>query len=93
VTLAFYTVATFGLAYIVGFSKISFPTREWMANWKVLEWPLALLECPACLGFWAGLVYGLAITEPPLSALGRGLYTCGANFLLAKWSGLIQEEA
>ena len=66
--LFFYTVAAFGLAYIIGHSAISLGVREnisWIGRrgapgklaW-VATWFLALIECPACFGTWTGLVVG-----------------------------------
>jgi hypothetical protein len=150
IALLFYTVAAFGLCYIVGHARVSLGVREWMATvgtwdewqcivpdctWSLFDdgrkshsevrcpehsssmpvsvdcpqtkwvhrvrwfhWPLgwflSLIECPACLGFWLGLAAGLAW---PSLDLGPGsyhapavaLYTCGANFLLGRATGLI----
>ena len=70
--LVVFFLANFGFAYIVGFSKISAPLREWLAPYmrendptelapgalNAAQWWLtSLLECPACVGFWfAGLL-------------------------------------
>jgi hypothetical protein len=60
---------------------------------------LRLVECPACFGFWIGLVPGSILAVGFFSDFGvwsklgivfvTGLYTCGANFLLARATGLI----
>ena len=108
--LFFYTVAAFGLAYIVGHSVISLPLRLAVdpgpdvdspakVSWA---WFLMLIECPACFGFWTGLFAGMvyvAVDGPlypregalarVLWAVGLALYTCGANFILARFTHLI----
>lgn len=62
-----WTLAHFGLAYVVGHSVITLPFRTslWAPNREVLTlrdaqrvFLVTLLECPACFGFWAG---GVAI--------------------------------
>ena len=98
--LLLYTVASFGLAFVIGHSKISRPFRLLLGPTSdrqvVRHWLIMLLECPACLGFWFGLAYALATDFMfgfPLrgwgAILGLALYTCGANFLLAALSGLL----
>jgi hypothetical protein len=112
--LLFYTVAAFGLAYIVGHSTISLPFRmvidpgpETTTPKAVLAaWFLMLIECPACFGFWEGLFFGMlyAAADGPLYpregalakmlwAVGLALYTCGANFILARLTSLIPAPA
>lgn len=62
-----FVLASFGFAFVVGYSKISLPLREWLAHISSLDlianptwakvstrWLLALLECPACVSFWLG---------------------------------------
>lgn len=99
-SLIFYAVASFGLAYIVGQSKISLPIRNLIAPpieiefepWGVIRSGLvALLECPACFGFWTGLACGILAApfwEIPMLAV----FTCGSNYLLAKFAGLLEEK-
>lgn len=98
--LLLYTVACFGLAFVIGQSKISLPLRlllEPQDDRQVFRvWVTLLLECPACLGFWFGLIYGLATgftfgfpLMGPMGAVGLALYTCGANLLLSALSGLL----
>lgn len=109
--LFFYTVAAFGLAFILGFSKISLPVRMWIdPGSKVTTFLrlirlfiLTLIECPACLGFWTGFLYGLwvfGVFEPPIFdgastsfAVMLGLYTCGTNFILGRVTGLVPIES
>lgn len=108
--LLFYTVAAFGLAYIVGHSSLSLPVRVLVDPGEQLRgfgdaaraWALMLVECPACFGFWEGLFFGMlyAAVDGPLYpregvlakvlwAVGLALYTCGANFILARFTSLI----
>lgn len=101
--LVLYFLAAFGLAYIVGHSAISMPLRLFIAGPS--EKPrvffttlIELIECPACLGTWIGLIVGGL--EPSLflqswwlmGALAGGCATAGVNFLLATWAGLIGDE-
>jgi hypothetical protein len=55
--LAFWLLASFGAAYIVGHSRISLWPRQWFAL-KVSERPLEFIECPACFGTWLGFLGG-----------------------------------
>jgi hypothetical protein len=107
--LLIYTVAAFGLAYIVGHSRISLPFRIALDPEKLetprdalRAWLLMLIECPACFGFWEGLFAGMlyAALDGPLYpregalakmlwAVGLALYSCGANFILARFTDLI----
>lgn len=96
--LIFYTLSTFGLAYILGHSVITKNTREALfalgSTFPPLRWFVLLLECPACLGFWIGLVAGLLISEAEgvrylLAAFAFACYTAGANFVLGKLTGLM----
>lgn len=82
----------FGAAYIVGYSQISLPLREWLATRTTpfARWLLALVECAACFGFHCGWV--LAMLTMPLSwfsAFGYGCFFCATNFLLARLTGLM----
>lgn len=89
--LLFYTVAAFGLAYIVGHSAISLPFRmavdpgpDVTTPSRVFwAWFLMLIECPACFGFWTGLFAGMlyAAIDGPLypqeGALAKMLWAVG----------------
>jgi hypothetical protein len=94
-----YTVAAFGLAYIVGHSRISRPVR--LALWDVggfwAQTFVTLLECPACFGFWIGLAMGLAAFNcnvlPWPAILAFPFYTTGMNFLLGRATGLITDPS
>ena len=61
--------------------------------WRL--WPVTLLECPACLGFWLGLFAGWEI-GPFIPVVSNGLviciaacYTSGAMFVLGRTTGLM----
>jgi len=120
-----YTVAMFGLAYIVGHSAISLPFRTWLGGTPPKEslnvglngtanpmitpgkagalGPLgdflcALIECPACFGFWCGLLLGfVGLIFPPAELelvhhtwpVMLGCYTAGSNFALSRLTRLI----
>lgn len=75
ISLVIYTVAAFGLAYIVGFSKISLPVRNWIDPGvpKIVSFAelfrrfvLSLIECPACFGFWIGFWFAAYVPTPSL---------------------------
>lgn len=96
-----YTFAAFGLCYVVGHAQISQRARELAGDAIVREhdanhyctaavmaWCLALIQCPACLGFWIGLLVGLFHNDAP-SPIALGFYTAGVNFILGKLTKLI----
>lgn len=92
-----HTVASFGLAWIVGHSRATRPIRLALYDvggfWFSLF--VELLECPGCFGFWTGLAVGFyALIEsrngPFLIPLVVACYTSGANYLLGRATGLIQ---
>jgi ribose/xylose/arabinose/galactoside ABC-type transport system permease subunit len=95
VSLIVYTVASFGLAYIVGHSRISRPVRLALhdSGGPALRLLVEILECPACFGFWTGLIAGTVLTitrhEPLIVSIGVGCYTTGSNFLIGRATGLI----
>jgi hypothetical protein len=90
-----YSIAAFGLAYIVGHSEITLGLRRYLADGNAFaQFVLALMECPACLGFWIGICAGLNTPWFGRSvsiAVCAGLYTCGANFILGRTTGLISD--
>lgn len=94
-TLIVYTVAAFGLAYVLGHAVITQRLREELFNRSSLGmWLVLLLECPACCGFWIGFgagAYGLVLGElsPWLRTFLVAFYTAGANFLLGRATKLI----
>lgn len=79
--LFIYTIAALGFVYIVGHSVASKAIREWLYDRVPVL--VALLECPACLGFWIGLVSGL-LGIVPLHPLLLALYTSGAMLALGR---------
>lgn len=99
---ASYLLAAFGLAFVVGQSRISLPFRIAIApdgQPKTVGGSLRgllvdLLECPGCLGVWIGVsawAYGLTLGLPLkhwelLAALP--LLTCASNFILASITGV-----
>lgn len=91
-----HTVACFGLAWIVGHSRITRPIR--LALYEVggfwIRLFVDLLECPGCFGFWSGLVIGFYVLHassngPFLIPLVVACYTSGSNYLLGRATGLI----
>lgn len=62
---------------------------------------LDLIECPACLGFWVGLIFGtcLGLTIGPSAVIFPGpawmlppvaaCFTTGSNFILGRLTGLM----
>jgi hypothetical protein len=103
--LLIYSVACFGLAFILGQSKISLPFRLMLEPNEMKTpaqafrmWLLWLFECPACLGFWTGLAWGhfgrpsVIEGEPSFVTVVTALFTCGSNFLLSALSGLLEGE-
>jgi hypothetical protein len=107
VVLVVYTISAFGLAFAVGFGRISLPFRRWLEPKTIVgsgdafrQMLLYLLECPACLGFWIGLgaSFFVQLDDNRLSlrmgaALLTAFYTSGSNFILGRVSGLIREDA
>lgn len=97
-----FTIAVFGITFVVGASKISLPFRTWLGrqsettahNDVIASWALALLECPACLGFhlgWIAVAVGLAphvFGDGVLGAVFCAFYCCASSLLLARLAGL-----
>jgi len=62
------------------------------------EWLCALLECPACLGFWTGAALAFFGVIPGgqsgflshlLACVGYGCVVAGSNFILGRATRLI----
>jgi hypothetical protein len=62
-SLVYHSLAVAGLAYVVGHATISQDVRDGLASAvvrvgarlvKPFTWPLKLVECWGCLGFWIG---------------------------------------
>lgn len=124
--IVIFAFAAFGLAYVIGYSKITLEIREWLAepveylNTKVTDahgpgleqgtayrppllaarWLLALMECPACLGwhigFWASIVIERQANSGFLNALLNALlfafFITGTNYILGRYTGLIKDD-
>ncbi len=101
IQLVVYSVASFGLSFIVGHSKISLPFRTLVDpgeirtfNDSLRAWFLMLLECPACLGFHSGLWFGFFIGIPGVMDPGwatggvLALFWTATNLFLASVTGL-----
>lgn len=81
-----YTLAAFGLAYVVGHSSISLPFRMLLDPGEDYTRPrealrafvLTLAECPACFGFWTGACAGM------LHAYGIGSWMPESPVVLPK---------
>lgn len=84
----------FGLAYVLAASKISLPFRALLATWaefKYMLWPvakfvLALIECPACFGFWSGLTAGYMTSQSWVLAFKSAFMVCGFNYIAAHFT-------
>lgn len=103
VAIFVYTIATFGLAWIMGHSPVTRRMREGLFTLAPIL--VDLVECPACfgthIGFWGGLLsagwvarlldlrhtFSFAVA----CATTMALYTTGANYLLGRATGLIKE--
>lgn len=102
-----YTVVAFGFAYVIGHSIATRGVREWLssgytgeelaAKYPNIAWFLALIECPACLGWWCGLaagafapMFGFVSLPIAASAIVFAFYTAGSNYLLARLTGLME---
>ncbi len=91
-----YVFAAFGFAYVVGHSVISRTARE--ALWEagevapITRWLVMLVECPACLGFWTGLVAGL-VSGWRSRAILLAFFTSGTNLVLATFTGIMPAQS
>lgn len=96
IALFVFSIWVFGIAYCAGHAKISLPFRTWLAKISGPDettagnWLLALIECPACLSWWLGLVSWLFRLTPPhlFSWWASAFYCCATSLLLAKLAGL-----
>lgn len=96
-SLSLHFSAAFGVAFVLGWSEISLPWRLMLARSGWLgRWLVALLECPACIGFhlgWASLWLGM--TQLPIEVrygLLLAFATAASNLVLARIAGLSGEN-
>jgi len=105
IALGFWFLVAFGLCYTVGHAKVSLGVRERLAAVALayksgkLEAFIALIECPACLGFWLGLAGGwfwpwlIPAGYPQwASAPLLGFATSASGYLLGRATGWISED-
>jgi len=95
-------LAAFGLAAVLGHSRITLSFRILLAGSKPGEpelkplipvvgpWFIELIECPMCLGVWEGFWF---VVLQDYSALGAavlaGCAVAGSNFILGRVTRLI----
>lgn len=88
-------LAIFGFCYIVGHSTISLPVRTRLAQNRVGNFFVQLLECPACASFHAGWVTYLCSDFywiGPKSFYGAviaGCFFAATSFILGRATGII----
>ena len=94
--VAVFQLTVFGLAWIVGHSKLTQAPRETIASWGRMGMRagfagffLNLIECPACLSFWLGLITAGAYAFSFWASLAVGIFAAGCSFILARITGLI----
>jgi hypothetical protein len=91
-TWLIYSLVCFGLAYVLGWSEITLGFRKALGKYGgVIGWLIKLIECPACLGFWTGVlctvllgIYLPIFTGRFVGPLALGLFTSATNLGLAK---------
>lgn len=99
---AFILLALFGLAYIVGHSKLSLPVRlaiEPPDEPKNFMWAIrslfnTMIECVACFGFWQGLFVSWVGFWAPFGGswwqiIATGCLVAATNLLMGAWAKLI----
>lgn len=97
IQLVFYTFFAFGLSYVLGQSVISLRWRILLA--KRFPFLTALIECPACLGFWIGAATGFVWAPPvwfPSTSViawsfALQFYTPATNYLFGRATRLMEE--
>jgi hypothetical protein len=73
-----------GAAWVIADSKLSLPSRRWIAlRWGEENVGIQLLECPACLSFWLGIGAGQIMHMGFFGAIAFGLFACGLSFIFA----------
>ena len=92
VELLIYSVAAFGLSWVLADSKISLPVRERLSTGgPVALFFLPLLECVACTGFHVGWISQLLGAAPFTHWYLAAFFTCASNLLLAKYVGMLDD--
>jgi hypothetical protein len=64
------------IVYVLGYSSLFAPVRKWRRLPAILS---ALLDCPMCIGFWAGIGVGALQVLPiewPVWAAPIGIGGC-----------------
>lgn len=89
IDLVIRTIATYGASWALGCAEVSRPVREALGKLPHTKWLMKLICCPACTGFHIGFWPAL-VTEGFPQALVMGFYSCGANFLIGRLSGVIK---
>lgn len=89
-----YTLAAFGLAYVVGHAEITDGIRNWLDERgpPIVQFFVALVECPACFGWWTGTVVAVYLAlsgYPTEGVILAPFYTAATNFILGRVTGLI----
>jgi len=90
--LLIHTFAAFGIAFVIGYSKITYGIRVALDEGNGFShWILSLMECPACLGFWIGFMTAQAKGLGWVISFAIGFYTAGTNFVIGRATGLIRD--
>lgn len=79
--LASLFLSLYGIAWVVGQSKISLPMREELQlKGDIGRFFLTLFECVGCFGFWEGLIAGpFVCPNEPLRIVGFGFAVTAFN--------------
>lgn len=96
--LLIYSFAVFGLAWVVGHSKISLPFRLWFA--KLGPFGLlfvTMLECVGCFSFhigWITWLAGIRLTgswsHTWLDVIVAALYTAASSLVIGRFVGVVE---
>jgi len=74
-------LAAYGFSWVMGYSHITLRARLWLARYH-LNFPLTLMECPGCLGWWLGGLVGLVYWLPGADIIILGFATSASNMVL-----------
>ena len=99
--LLVYIICLFGFCFIIGHSGITLKGRTWLA--KRSEYLTELIECPACLSWWVGLLIGgfnpayanslIGCSEVThIAATAFALFSCGCSAIIGLATGLITHK-